>query len=63
MGKSKAAKPTRSQKTLISGTGLVAGNWLVPWETSKELRLVSRGAGATRIIKKDQCGGNRRRSK
>lgn len=63
MGRSRVMKPTRDQKVVMSDAGLVANNWLVLLETSTELRLVSRGAGVTRVIKKDQRGGNRRRSK
>lgn len=62
MGRSRAAKPTRDQKILMSKSGLEANNWLVLEETMAELRLVSRGAGMRRTIKKDHHGGNRRRS-
>lgn len=63
MGKSRAMRPTRDQKVIMSAAGLVVNNWLVLRETPVELRLVSRGIGTSRTIKKDQCGGNRRRSK
>lgn len=52
MGKSRAAKPTRDQKALISAAGLEVRSWLVISDTPEELRLVSRRTGATRIIKK-----------
>lgn len=52
MGRSRAVKPTRDQKALISAAGLEVRNWLVLAETPAELRLVSRRTGATRIIKK-----------
>ena len=62
MGRSRATKPTRDQKVIISKAGLVVNNWLVLEETKTELRLVSRGTGVNRVLKKDQHGGNRRRS-
>lgn len=62
MGRSRTMKPTREQKVLMSNAGLMVSNWLVLQETKTELRLVSRGAGISRTIKKDQHGGNRRRS-
>ncbi len=52
MGRSRAVKPTRTQKVLISAAGLVVRNWLVISDTPTELRLVSRRSGATRVIKK-----------
>ena len=52
MGRSRATKPTRDQKTLISAAGLEVRSWLVLAETPEELRLVSRRTGATRVIKK-----------
>ena len=52
MGKSCAKKPTRAQKILMNRAGLIAKNWLVIHEDETELRLVSRGAGRTRVIKK-----------
>ena len=52
MGRSRAVKPTRAQKVLISAAGLVVRNWLVISDTEAELRLVSRRSGATRVIKK-----------
>ena len=52
MGRSRAAKPTRDQKALISAAGLEPRSWLVLEETPEELRLVSRRTGATRVIKK-----------
>lgn len=52
MGRSRATKPTRDQKTLISAAGLEVRSWLVISDTPEELRLVSRRTGATRIIKK-----------
>ena len=52
MGRSRATKPTRAQKVLISAAGLVVRNWLVLSDTETELRLVSRRSGSTRIIRK-----------
>lgn len=52
MGRSRATKPTRSQKVLMAKAGLVVVNWLVLRETEAELRLVSRGSGVRRTIKK-----------
>lgn len=52
MGKSRASKPTRAQKILMSSKGLIPQNWLVIGETEGELRLVSRGSGRSRTIKK-----------
>ena len=52
MGRSRAKKPTRNQKALMSKAGLVVNNWLVLEETKTDLRLVSRGAGVRRAIKK-----------
>lgn len=52
MGRSRATKPTRNQKVLMSKVGLMVNNWLVLEETKTELRLVSRGAGVRRTIKK-----------
>ena len=52
MGRSRATKPTRDQKTLISAAGLEERSWLVLAETPEELRLVSRRTGANRVIKK-----------
>ena len=51
-------KPTRSQKALMSKAGLVVNNWLVLEETKTELRLVSRGAGVWRTIKKSLTNAN-----
>lgn len=58
MGRSRATKPTRSQKIIMSKSGLVANNWLVLQETKTELRLVSRGAGISRTIKKSLTNAN-----
>ena len=52
MGRSKAVKPTRDQKALISAAGLEVRSWLVISDTPEELHLVSRRTGATRVIKK-----------
>lgn len=52
MGRSRATKPTRNQKVLLSKSGLAVNNWLALEETMTELRLVSRGAGMRRTIKK-----------
>lgn len=52
MGRSRATKPTRNQKILMSKAGLMVNNWMVLEETMTELRLVSRGAGMRRTIKK-----------
>lgn len=60
MGRSRAVKPTRAQKVLISAAGLVVRNWLVISDTEAELRLVSRRSGATRVIKKEPAGIEKR---
>lgn len=52
MGRSRAKKPTRTQKAQISAAGLIPRNWLVLSEDSEKLRLVSKRSGTTRIIKK-----------
>lgn len=52
MGKSRARKPTRQEKTLITAAGLVARNWYVIQNTDTELRLVNKGSGKSRTIKK-----------
>ena len=52
MGRRKATKPTRNQKIIMSKSGLLVNNWLVLEETKTELRLVSRGSGVRRTIKK-----------
>lgn len=53
MGKNKASKPTRVQKALMDKEGLKPENWLVLQDAPEELKVVSRGSGRTRIIKKD----------
>lgn len=58
MGRSRAMKPPRIQKALMSKAGLVVNNWLVLVETKTELRLVSRGAGMRRTIKKSLTNAN-----
>ena len=58
MGRSRAMKPTRNQKALMSKAGLAVNNWLVLEETKAELRLVSRGAGVRRTIKKSLTNAN-----
>lgn len=58
MGRSRAMKPTRNQKALMSKAGLAVNNWLVLEETKTELRLVSRGAGVRRTIKKSLTNAN-----
>lgn len=58
MGRSRATKPTRNQKILMSKAGLVVNNWLVLEESKMGLRLVSRGAGVTRTIKKSLTNAN-----
>lgn len=58
MGRSRAKKPTRNQKALMSKAGRVVNNWLVLEETMTELRLVSRGAGVRRTIKKSLTNTN-----
>ena len=52
MGRSRATRPTRDQKVIMSAAGLVVNNWLVLRESPAELLLVSRGAGVVRKIKK-----------
>ena len=52
MGRSRATRPTRDQKALISAAWLEERSWLVLAETPEELRLVSRRTGANRVIKK-----------
>lgn len=58
MGRSRVMKPTRNQKELMSKASLVVNNWLVLEETKTELRLVSRGTGARRTIKKSLTNAN-----
>lgn len=58
MGRSRVMKPTRNQKALMSKAGLAVNNWLVLEETKTELRLVSRGAGMRRTIKKSLTNAN-----
>lgn len=58
MGRSRVMKPTWNQKTLMSKAGLAVNNWLVLEETKTELRLVSRGAGVRRTIKKSLTNAN-----
>lgn len=57
MGRKRAVKPTRSQKMIMTKAGLVVVNWLVLRETETELRLISRGSGVRRIIKKSLTNG------
>ena len=52
MVKSKARKPMREQKKWISAAGLVVKNWLVLSDTPEEIKLVNRGSGRIRTIKK-----------
>lgn len=54
MGKNRAAKPTRAQKILMDRHGLAVKNWLVLADTPEELRLVSRGTGRNRTIRKGE---------
>lgn len=56
MGKSRATRPTRAQKEVISGVGLIVKNWLVIADKPDALILVSRGSGRSRTIKKPQTG-------
>lgn len=60
MGRSRATKPTLAQKKLINTAGLVVRNWLVLWENEQELRLVRKGTGKSRSIKKSPQLGSRR---
>lgn len=57
MGRSRAAKPTREQKVLMDKRGLIARNWLVIRETPEELKLVSKGTGRSRTIRKNETPG------
>lgn len=52
MGRSRAKRPTLKQKKLIADAGLRVDTWLVIHEDDEELRLVNRGSGKTRRIKK-----------
>lgn len=52
MGKSKATKPTRDQKTVIMAAGLIWSDWLVLSETDEELHIVGRGDGISSTLKK-----------
>lgn len=54
MGRSRAARPTRDQKVIMSAAGLVVNNWRVLRETPGELWLVSRGTEVSRTIKKKE---------
>lgn len=60
MGKSKAEKPTRAQKAIITGAGLKPESWLVISEAPDELKLVSRGSGQSWVIKKDPVAATTR---
>lgn len=61
MGKSRARKPTRQEKTLITAAGLVARNWYVLSETDTELHLVSKGTGRSRKVRKEIKSHDRKR--
>ncbi|MEW4414456.1 hypothetical protein [Clostridium sp. AN503] len=52
MGKSRAKRPTREQKIHMDRAGLIARNWLVIRLTPEELRLVSKGTGRSRTLRK-----------
>lgn len=54
MRRSRATRPTRDQKVIMSAAGLVVNNWLVLRESPPELMLVSRGAGVVRKMKKKE---------
>lgn len=58
MGKSKPVRPTRDQKELISGAGLIWRNWLVSSETPEVLHIVSKASGKSRTIEKPLQGGH-----
>lgn len=49
---SRAVKPTYKQKKIIRGKDLDERNWLVVKETETELKIVNKGSGSTRTIKK-----------
>ena len=53
MGKSKVRNPIREEKELMSKAGLIPRNWYVLKNTEEELVLVSKGAGKTRRIRKE----------
>lgn len=63
MGKNRAVNPTRAQKALMDKAGLASKNWLVIQDAPGELRVVSRGSGQTRVIKKDPVGATTRVSR
>lgn len=54
MGRSRATRPTRNQKVIMSAAGLVVNNWLVLRESPAELWLVSRRTGVVRKMKKKE---------
>lgn len=62
MGRSRAAKPTRSQKILMDKLGLRPKDWLVLSEEQDRLTLVHRGDGKTRVVLKTEtpAAGNSR---
>lgn len=53
MGKSRGRNPTLAQKKMMAAAGLIVKNWLVIKDTDDELRLVSKGSGRSRRIKKE----------
>ena len=57
MGRSRAAKPTRSQKILMDKLGLRPKDWLVLSEEQDRLTLVHRGDGKTRVVLKPRLRG------
>lgn len=61
MGKSRARKPTRAEKEMMSAAGLVARNWYVlRCEENGDLLLISKGTGRSRRIRKEQNNDKRR---
>lgn len=60
MGRSRATKPTLSQKKLMTAAGLIASNWLVLWENHSILQIVHRTSGSSRSIRKSPQLGSRR---
>lgn len=49
---SRAKKPTREQKIIMTKKSFIAKNWLILQDTGSELKLVSKATGKTRTIKK-----------
>lgn len=52
MGRSRPKRPTRDQKIRIKRAGQDPAGWLVLWENTGALRIVSRSNGTSMDIEK-----------